>query len=548
MRSTRIALVASLACASTACPDETIEPAGFEAPPPVVDESGRVPDLICPGSPGCESTAGDLLAGAAARSITPAIETWTDSNANGVQDGAEPYDDVNGNGAWDGVWLAGFSPGRAAVGVHDDVWSRVIVVKKGDLAIGMVALDLVGFFHDDVVRIRLAAQAAGLDLDQIVVSTTHTHEGPDTMGIWGENPLASGYDPTYVDEVIIARTVEALKEASDNARPASARLAVTQAPELVNDTRLPEVLDQALTVLQLRDAATGSPLANAVFWGNHPEALGSDNTLITSDYAHFLRDELEVRYPSAVAVFFSGSLGGLSTTIGVTGCPTEEGTETCPQGTWERAEYIGRGAATAVASALESEDARDLPGDSLELELRRRAFLLTTTNGALALAFWIGVLPRNLFFVETGKPLGEEDLAALTPGNLLDQVVAVQTEVGVIRIGPLAIATVPGELYPELWLVKPDGGSYIERPEGGDFPDASPETPLMALLPGGVVPVVINNANDALGYILPKTQWDQNKPFAYGETESPQYGEQNSLGADTAARISAEFSGMQSAK
>lgn len=548
MRSIFVAVAASLAFASSGCTDEAIEPASSIEPPPVVDENGRVPDLICPGSPGCESTAGELFVGAAARPITPALETWTDTNGNGVQDGAEPYDDANGNGEWDGVWLAGFGQGRAAQGVHDDVWSRVLVVKKGDLSFGMVVLDLVGFFHDDIVRIRLAAQEAGLDLDQIVVSTTHTHEGPDTMGIWGENPVTTGYDATYVDEIIIARTVEALKEASDGARPATARLAVTQAPSLVNDTRLPEVLDQSLSIMQFRDSESGSPIATAAFWGNHPEALGSDNTLITSDYAHFLRDELEARYPSAVAIFFNGSLGGLSTTIGVTGCPTPEGVETCPQGTWERAEYIGRGAAAAAAGALDGADALDLQGDALELALRRRAFLLTTTNGALALAFWIGVLPRKLFFVETGKPLGEEDLAALTPGNLLDQAVAVQTEVGVVRIGPLAIATVPGELYPELWLMKPDGGSYIERPEGGDFPDATPETPLMAHLPGGVVPVIINNANDSLGYILPKTQWDQNKPFAYGETESPQYGEQNSLGADTAARISSEFSSMQSAK
>ncbi|MEO2047887.1 MAG: hypothetical protein ABGX16_15115 [Pirellulales bacterium] len=39
-------------------------------------------------------------------------------------------------------------------------------------------------------------------------------------------------------------------------------------------------------------------------------------------------------------------------------------------------------------------------------------------------------------------------------------------------------------------------------------------------------------ANDAIGYIVPKRQWDTRAPFAYEQT-SPQYGEINSTGPDT---------------
>jgi hypothetical protein len=56
------------------CTEETLSPKATSEPPPVVDESGRVPDLSCPGMPGCESTAGELFVGAAARPITPALE------------------------------------------------------------------------------------------------------------------------------------------------------------------------------------------------------------------------------------------------------------------------------------------------------------------------------------------------------------------------------------------------------------------------------------------------------------------------------------------
>jgi len=40
-------------------------------------------------------------------------------------------------------------------------------------------------------------------------------------------------------------------------------------------------------------------------------------------------------------------------------------------------------------------------------------------------------------------------------------------------------------------------------------------------------------ANDEIGYIIPRRQWDRLPPFAYGRNSS-QYGEINSCGPDTA--------------
>ena len=49
----------------------------------------------------------------------------------------------------------------------------------------------------------------------------------------------------------------------------------------------------------------------------------------------------------------------------------------------------------------------------------------------------------------------------------------------------------------------------------------------------GTVNLVANLANDEIGYIIPKRQWDQKRPFAYGRDES-QYGEMNSCGSEVA--------------
>ncbi len=130
----------------------------------VVDSRGRVPDLICPGARGCETADGALRVGAAALEITPTVEER-------FADGG--FDDVNNNGVWDPVWIAGFDTGRAATGVHDDSWVRVLSLSQGDTRVALVAMDLIGFFHDDVIRIRQAASDLGFD--HIAIASTHQH-------------------------------------------------------------------------------------------------------------------------------------------------------------------------------------------------------------------------------------------------------------------------------------------------------------------------------------------------------------------------------------
>ena len=48
--------------------------------------------------------------------------------------------------------------------------------------------------------------------------------------------------------------------------------------------------------------------------------------------------------------------------------------------------------------------------------------------------------------------------------------------------------------------------------------------------------LLVGLANDELGYIIPKRQWDDEAPFAYGRS-SKQYGEVNSIGSETAPII-----------
>ncbi|HBC37732.1 MAG TPA: hypothetical protein DC016_02470 [Porphyromonadaceae bacterium] len=101
-----------------------------------------------------------------------------------------------------------------------------------------------------------------------------------------------------------------------------------------------------------------------------------------------------------------------------------------------------------------------------------------------------------------------------------------RTEVAVWSIGPASFITFPGELYPEIL----NGG--VVALSGRDIPVVPLETPPLRYMMQGTFRFGIGLANDEIGYIIPKSQWDEKKPYVY--RDKPYYGEQNSLGPETA--------------
>ena len=241
-------------------------------------------------------TPGPIKVGFAALPITPEIvDTWNDVNGDSKfreKDG-DTYNDLNNNGKFDAYWIAGFSNQRAANGVHDDVWARVIVFDDGQNRLALVSLDAIGFRHDNVIEIRESIpEEAGIDY--AVISSTHTHESNDLIGIWGETPFKSGVDAENM-QYIKSQVLEAISQATNNLRPAKLLFSrdLHGAEDMVMDTRDPIVMDPGLRMMQALDAETGTTLGTLVAWGNHPETLWSDNLYISSDFPHYLREYVE---------------------------------------------------------------------------------------------------------------------------------------------------------------------------------------------------------------------------------------------------------------
>ena len=106
----------------------------------------------------------------------------------------------------------------------------------------------------------------------------------------------------------------------------------------------------------------------------------------------------------------------------------------------------------------------------------------------------------------------------------------VRSEIAAWNLDAISFVCIPGEIYPEII----EGG--IESPPGQDFQIKAVEVPAIRSRMTGRYKFVLGLANDEIGYIIPKSEWDVSSPYLYLADKSP-YGEINSLGPETAPII-----------
>lgn len=415
------------------------------------------------------------------------------------------------------VYMAGFGHNRKAAGVHDPLKARAVVLRNGDDKIALVSVDLVGFFHPQVesVRRRLPGFA------YVLVSSTHNHEGPDTLGLWGANPFQSGVDADYLGHV--EKQIVAAVKAADAARePVIARIGSARAPELLHDTREPFVKHDELVALEFR--RKDDKLAGLVVqWNCHPETLGDKNTRISADFVGAAVKTLHEKNRCPV-VYLTGTVGGLMTSLHVE-IKSASG-KTLEDGTFEKTERYGE----LLAEVAERARKAARPVKLTPLQARHRTVYLPLENKLFLLARQLGVLKREAFRW-TGDPYKAEAVKEVKG----DTPLCTRTEIAWLRLGELDIAAIPGEIYPELVLDK------VQNPadRAADFADAAIEPAIYKQL-RGPHHMLIGLAGDEIGYIIPKRQWDEKPPFCYGRKKA-QYGEVNSLGPNTAPLLCQAF-------
>ena len=185
------------------------------------------------------------------------------------------------------VFIAGFGHDRKALAVHDPIMARAVVLAHEKQKVALVCVDVVGIFLPTVESVRKELRG----FDYVLVSSTHNHEGPDTLGLWGASNFTSGVDPDYLKK-LEAGIVKAVNDAAAAAKPVTVKIGSLHAPDLLNDSRLPIVKQDELVVIEFTESETSKPHGVLVEWSCHPETLGSKNRQVSADFVYATVKEL----------------------------------------------------------------------------------------------------------------------------------------------------------------------------------------------------------------------------------------------------------------
>lgn len=216
--------------------------------------------------------------------------------------------------------------------------------------------------------------------------------------------------------------------------------------------RDPELIDRQLLLLAA-DGLDGKPIATAVNFACHPEVLYGENTLVTADFPGVLLHDLEATR-DAPGVFLNGPLGGMVT----------------PDVRAHTFEEMARMGHTLSASAIAALDSA-VTLERADLVWVHREITVPVQNRGYIGLRKLGVLDRP--FVEGGY---------------------VTSEVNALKLGPIVLATVPGEALPKVGF------------------DVKPDAPFAA---------VIGLAGDELGYLIPEEAFADRERYSYEKTVSP---------------------------
>ena len=258
-----------------------------------------------------------------------------------------------------GCCISGYFETRRADGILDPLLGTALAADDGTGTVLVFSLDLIGIFQHNQDKLRHAvAEAVGIPYEAVMIACTHTHLGPVT------NVGEAGYDPDCFDPGIVDRLQTDLvllaKEALQDLRPSEMYFAENhvhqisfirsyymkdgsietnpgwQNPNVVKPTT--DADDHLGLVLFKRENAPEVAIIN---FQVHPDVIGG--TKFSADYPKFVRDTFESIIPNSRCMYLNGAMGD-SNHIDIS-----QGPGTVRNG-YQRAVHMGRCIACSAVS------------------------------------------------------------------------------------------------------------------------------------------------------------------------------------------------------
>lgn len=329
--------------------------------------------------------------------------------------------------------------------VRDPLYARAVALKAGGETVCVIALDLIGDAVGMSERIREhARKTLGLDPERVMVACTNTYTSPETIGLT-DHPI----HPRWM-EYACHHAVDAAQQAIENAVPCRLFLGEGKLPGVsYNRAALDDVkgmerlgeeeraryamLDDTLRVAALR-GEDGTTLGVFFNFACQPVCVQTQ-AFISADWPGAALRRLEESFP---AMFLNGACGDA---------------DPVRKGNYEDLKWVGEQVAKKVSAILADSGTMKAADDvtiavareKLTLRRRRVPHLEFLTREAMELEAGLAMTgPHGL---DASGSRARERLFAIHEQLALGRMPeTLEGEVHAVRIGPLVLAGVPGEM------------------------------------------------------------------------------------------------------
>jgi len=239
-----------------------------------------------------------------------------------------------------GYRMSGYFNERLSTGVLNLLHAKALVLRQGGTRAALVFCDIIGLSSEVSTKAReQAQQETGIPKENILLAATHSHTGPlyfDALRDYLHEKAVAKYGKDPCEEKdypaeLVARLVEAIKEADANVRSVQLEAVVTQQQGLSFNRRFhmkdgsvrfnpgvlnPDIvraagpIDPAVGVVLVRDGDTNA-LAALVNFALHLDTTGG--TLYAADYPYYAEQTLrETLGKDFVLLFGTGTCGDIN--------------------------------------------------------------------------------------------------------------------------------------------------------------------------------------------------------------------------------------------
>ena len=363
-------------------------------------------------------------------------------------------------------------------GVESPVYARALVCSDGTETVAVVSSDLIAVSKGLVEASRARIQhETGIPGDHVLISAAHDHSAPS--GFTGSSLFGQPED-TRLTEFLVDCFTSVVADAHKAMVPAQWGYAagdlgtITSNRQQHNDT----VIDPEVGVLKVTHKGTNDVIGILFNFTGHPVIMGGENMLLSCEYPGKAAEVVE-SVLGGVALFTQGACGDV--TMKRSGSTFEEvarlghilGGEVL-----KTAEQIGPDSATDIWSRFDPVDVEARVVPSVE----EAESLVVSAREALEHAKGSGASEREIRQME--RALDSCETTRAVAGWIADEPTsldaATHASVHALRLGPVVLVGIPGELFVEY-------GLELKRRIRQDV---------------GLPAMVVGYANDYIGYIV----------------------------------------------